>query len=160
MNLSFTFIDFLVVTVIVVSAAYAAYRGLMSETLTIFAWAASAFATAFAGLGPPVSLILNNDPQFMRGARSARQRGRMLQRLALVMPSSEWLRHRLLDRVADPARDPVVLNNCIDVPPVELSALLELEAHLEPDLHVRDLALLDVPADLGHLEPVQVTQRL
>ena len=45
MNLSFTFIDFLVVTVIIVSAGYAAYRGLMSETLTIFAWAAAAFAT-------------------------------------------------------------------------------------------------------------------
>ena len=49
MNLSFTFIDFLVVTVIVVSAAYAAYRGLMSETLTIFAWAAAAFATLYFG---------------------------------------------------------------------------------------------------------------
>jgi len=49
MNLPFTFIDFLVVTVIVVSAAYAAYRGLMSETLTIFAWAAAAFATLYFG---------------------------------------------------------------------------------------------------------------
>ena len=49
MNLPFTFIDFLVVTVIVVSAAYAAYRGLMSETLPIFAWAAAAFATLYFG---------------------------------------------------------------------------------------------------------------
>lgn len=49
MNLPFTFIDFLVVAVIVVSAAYAAYRGLMSETLTIFAWAAAAFATLYFG---------------------------------------------------------------------------------------------------------------
>jgi membrane protein required for colicin V production len=49
MNLPFTFIDFLVVTVIIVSAGYAAYRGMMSETLTIFAWAASAFATLYFG---------------------------------------------------------------------------------------------------------------
>ena len=59
MNLSFTFIDFLVVTVIVVSAGYAAYRGLMSETLTIFAWAAAAFAT------------LNFGPWLIPMARSA-----------------------------------------------------------------------------------------
>ena len=74
-------------------------------------------ALGLAGLGRPVSLILNNDPQFMRGARSARQRRRMLDRLALVMTSSEWLRHRLLERVEPPARQPVVLYNCIDVPP-------------------------------------------
>src|SRR6201996_1963466 len=49
MNLSFTFIDFLVITVIIVSAAYAAYRGMMSETLTIFAWAAAPFATLYFG---------------------------------------------------------------------------------------------------------------
>jgi membrane protein required for colicin V production len=49
MNLPFTFIDFLVVTVIIISAGYAAYRGLMSETLTIFSWAAAAFATLYFG---------------------------------------------------------------------------------------------------------------
>ena len=49
MNLSFTFLDFLVVAVIIVSAGYAAYRGFMSETLTIFAWAAAAFATLYFG---------------------------------------------------------------------------------------------------------------
>lgn len=49
MNLSFTFIDFLVIAVIIISAGYAAYRGLMSETLTIFAWAAAAFATLYFG---------------------------------------------------------------------------------------------------------------
>ncbi len=74
-------------------------------------------ALGLTALGRPVSLILNNDPQGMRGARSARQRGRLLRRLALVMTSSEWLRHRLLEGVAEPDRAPVVLNNCIDVPP-------------------------------------------
>lgn len=49
MNLSFTFIDFLVVAVILVSACYAAYRGFLNETLTIAAWAAAAFATLYFG---------------------------------------------------------------------------------------------------------------
>jgi membrane protein required for colicin V production len=49
MNLSFSFIDFLVVLVIVVSAGYAAWRGFMSETLSIFAWAAAAFCTLYFG---------------------------------------------------------------------------------------------------------------
>lgn len=74
-------------------------------------------ALRLLGLGAPVSLILNNDPQAMRGAQSARQRAGLLDRLALVMTSSDWLRQRLLEGVAPPARPPVVLPNCIDVPP-------------------------------------------
>ena len=49
MNLTFNFIDFLVVAVILISACYAAWRGFLSETLTIFAWAAAAFATLYFG---------------------------------------------------------------------------------------------------------------
>jgi membrane protein required for colicin V production len=49
MSLSVTFIDCLIVLVIVVSAGYAAWRGLIWETLTIFAWAAAAFACLFFG---------------------------------------------------------------------------------------------------------------
>src|ERR1700676_3323476 len=49
MNLTFNFIDFLLVAVIVISAGYAAFRGFLSETLTIFAWAAAAFATLYFG---------------------------------------------------------------------------------------------------------------
>ena len=49
MNLSFNLIDFLVVAVILVSAGYAAWRGFVSETLSIFAWAAAAFATLYFG---------------------------------------------------------------------------------------------------------------
>jgi membrane protein required for colicin V production len=49
MNLSFNFADALVALVIVVSAGYAAWRGFLSETLTIFAWAAAAFATLYFG---------------------------------------------------------------------------------------------------------------
>ena len=49
MNLYFTFVDFLVVAVVLVSTVYAAYRGFLNETLTIFAWAAAAFATLYFG---------------------------------------------------------------------------------------------------------------
>src|ERR1700744_2725076 len=49
MNLSFSFVDFLIVLVIGASAGYAAWRGFLSETLSIFAWAAAAFATLYFG---------------------------------------------------------------------------------------------------------------
>ena len=47
--LGITYIDPIVVIVVVVSAIYATYRGFVSETLSIFAWAAAAFATLFFG---------------------------------------------------------------------------------------------------------------
>ncbi|HET7086372.1 MAG TPA: CvpA family protein [Rhizomicrobium sp.] len=49
MSLSVTFIDCLIVLVIVVSAGYAAWRGFIWETLTIFAWAAAALACLYFG---------------------------------------------------------------------------------------------------------------
>ena len=49
MNLSFTFVDFLVAAVIAASAFYAAWRGFLKETLTIFAWVAAGFATLYFG---------------------------------------------------------------------------------------------------------------
>ena len=49
MSLSVTVIDCLIVLVIVVSAGYAAWRGFIWETLTIFAWAAAAFACLYFG---------------------------------------------------------------------------------------------------------------
>jgi membrane protein required for colicin V production len=49
MSLSVTFIDCLVVLVIVVSAGYAGWRGLIWETLTIFAWASAALASLYLG---------------------------------------------------------------------------------------------------------------
>ena len=68
----------------------------------------------------PVSLFLNNDPQGMRDARTPAERAALLARLALVANSSAWLRARLLDGVTNPARDPEVLHNWLDlaeVPP-------------------------------------------
>jgi membrane protein required for colicin V production len=47
MNLDFTLIDVLVVLVVILSTIYAGYRGFVNETLSIFAWAAAAFATLY-----------------------------------------------------------------------------------------------------------------
>jgi membrane protein required for colicin V production len=49
MVLPITFVDVLALLVIVISCAYAAWRGFMSEVLGIFAWAAAAFATLYFG---------------------------------------------------------------------------------------------------------------
>ncbi len=49
MSLSFTFLDALVAVIVLVSVVYAALRGFLSETLTIFAWAAAAFACLYFG---------------------------------------------------------------------------------------------------------------
>jgi uncharacterized membrane protein required for colicin V production len=49
MVLPITFVDVLVLLAVVVSCAYAAWRGFLSEVLGIFAWAAAAFATLYFG---------------------------------------------------------------------------------------------------------------
>lgn len=67
----------------------------------------------------PVTLILHNDPQDMRGARRPAERAALLRTVARVATVSDHLRRRLLDGVAD-APPVAVLPNCIDlgeVPP-------------------------------------------
>jgi membrane protein required for colicin V production len=49
MSLSVTFLDCLIVLVIIISAGYAAWRGFLWETLTIFEWVAAAFACLYFG---------------------------------------------------------------------------------------------------------------
>jgi membrane protein required for colicin V production len=49
MSLSVNFLDCLIVLVIVVSAGYAAWRGFLWETLTIFAWVAAALGCLYFG---------------------------------------------------------------------------------------------------------------
>jgi membrane protein required for colicin V production len=49
MSLSFTFLDALVVLIVLVSVIYATWRGFLWETLTIFAWVAAAFACLYFG---------------------------------------------------------------------------------------------------------------
>ena len=49
MSVAFQFIDVVVAAIIIASTVYAAYRGLVSETLSIFAWIAAAFATLYFG---------------------------------------------------------------------------------------------------------------
>jgi membrane protein required for colicin V production len=45
----FTFVDILVVLILLGSAVYATYRGFVSETLGIFSWVAAIFATMYFG---------------------------------------------------------------------------------------------------------------
>ena len=49
MSVAFQFIDVAVVAIIIASTIYATYRGFISETLSIFAWIAAAFATLYFG---------------------------------------------------------------------------------------------------------------
>ena len=62
----------------------------------------------------PVTLLLNNDPQTLRTARSAADRTALLRQLALVMTSSNYLRGRFLEGVDAAAGTVAVLPNCID----------------------------------------------
>jgi glycosyltransferase involved in cell wall biosynthesis len=63
----------------------------------------------------PVVGFLHNDPQGMREATTPLERSALLQRLARVVMPSEYLRQRLLEGVAAPARAPAVLPNCLDL---------------------------------------------
>jgi len=49
MNLPVTALDIVVILLILASAGYAAWRGFLSETLTIFDWAAAAFGCLYFG---------------------------------------------------------------------------------------------------------------
>jgi glycosyltransferase involved in cell wall biosynthesis len=62
----------------------------------------------------PVLLILHNDPQEAHGAQTARQRRRLLDRLARVVVISDWMARRFLDSVGPANRPPALLPNCID----------------------------------------------
>ncbi|AOX20469.1 glycosyltransferase family 4 protein [Kozakia baliensis] len=71
-----------------------------------------ALASALAGAGIPVNLILHNDPQDMNGARTPRQRQALLQQMR-VFTVSNWLRRRFLDDLDD---QPItVMPNCLDL---------------------------------------------
>lgn len=62
----------------------------------------------------PVVLVLQNDPQSMRGAKSVGQRRALLGRLAAVVTVSAFLARRLTEGMADPPRQPVTILNSID----------------------------------------------
>ncbi|OJW28080.1 MAG: hypothetical protein BGO51_24540 [Rhodospirillales bacterium 69-11] len=103
----------------------------------------------------PVVLVLHNDPQAMRGGRSARQRTRLLAELAGVVAVSPYLRGRLLDGIGAPPRAPTVLPNCLEIdslpPPVAREKLIlfvgRLVAEKGPDafLAACAAALPDLP---------------
>ncbi len=102
----------------------AAIRALRPALIEVHNWPEVALRLVRTDV--PVTLILNNDPQGMRGAKTAAERARLLNALAGVATSSEWLRGRLLDGVDAPARPPVVLHNCIDLPEPPPAAREEL----------------------------------
>jgi len=56
-GLNVSFVDLAVGAIILVSAGYAMYRGFVKETLSVFAWAAAAFATLY--FGPSVAGYLH-----------------------------------------------------------------------------------------------------
>jgi glycosyltransferase involved in cell wall biosynthesis len=68
----------------------------------------------------------------MRAARRPADRAVLLQRLARVVTVSDYLRRRLLEGVAPPARLPAILPNCIDL------------GHLPPSPGARDRTILFV----------------
>ncbi len=49
MSFAFQFLDLVVVLIVIASAAYATYRGLVSESLAVFGWIAAAYATLYFG---------------------------------------------------------------------------------------------------------------
>lgn len=57
--LYFSFVDLLVLAVIGISAVFAAWRGFVQESLSIFAWAAAAFAALY--FGPSVVPLLEGE---------------------------------------------------------------------------------------------------
>ena len=66
----------------------------------------------------PVVLWLNNDPQGMRGARTAAERTRLLARMTRVVTASDWIRRRLLEGTRGRA---IVIPNCLDLPPPRIA---------------------------------------
>ncbi len=65
MDLHFDFVDVLVVLIVLVSAGYAAWRGFVRETLSIFAWVAAAFATIYVGPGAAALLKDRISPEIL-----------------------------------------------------------------------------------------------
>jgi glycosyltransferase involved in cell wall biosynthesis len=63
----------------------------------------------------PVLLVLHNDPQGMRRARTPSERRFLLGTLARVATVSYLLRDLLVDGLPEPPRQPELLPNCIDL---------------------------------------------
>ncbi|HEY1615220.1 MAG TPA: CvpA family protein [Rhizomicrobium sp.] len=57
-ELNISFVDLIVVGVVIASTILAVYRGFVRETLSIFAWAAAAFATIY--FGPALAHLLRD----------------------------------------------------------------------------------------------------
>lgn len=89
----FTFVDILVVLILLGSAAYATYRGFVAETLGIFAWVAAIFATMYFGYLAVNLIEPHVSPPWL---------GAVLGYLAVfvaVLVPLEFLSHRISQRV-------------------------------------------------------------
>ena len=113
-----------------------------------------ALALAVVLAPTPVVLVLHNDPQTMRRARSPRDRTRLLRRLARVVTVSDYLRDRLLADVTAVPRPPVVLPNGIDLaalpPPRQRERLILFVGRLVPE-KAPDAFVTACAAALPHL---------
>jgi membrane protein required for colicin V production len=89
----FTFVDILVVLILLGSAAYATYRGFVAETLGIFAWVAAIFATMYFGY-VAVNLIEPHLSQPWLGAVIG-----YLVVFVIVLVPLEFLSHRISQTV-------------------------------------------------------------
>jgi UDP-glucose:(glucosyl)LPS alpha-1,2-glucosyltransferase len=105
--------------------------------------------------GAAVSLWLHNDPQGMRGARTARERRTILDRAHLVICVSDWVRDRFLESVTNHAERVVVLPASFDTVGITPAAKENLilfvgriieEKGVLPLAHALAEALPDLPA--------------
>ena len=92
-DLSFSFIDVVVVLIVLASAIYAAYRGFVSETLSILAWVAGAFAALYFGPAATALLADRISPHWL-----APVAGYLGVFLAAVIPLS-FVSHRIAQSV-------------------------------------------------------------
>jgi glycosyltransferase involved in cell wall biosynthesis len=65
----------------------------------------------------PLVLHLHNDPQSMRGAKTVRQRARLLERTAAIVCVSGWVRARFLEGLGAGHEQVHVVRNAIPLPP-------------------------------------------
>ena len=130
------------------NAAYAAgvltaLRELRPALVEVHNQPALALRIAARPADTKVVLFLHNDPQGMRGGRTAPQRAALLARLAGIATVSDFLRTRLLDGVSTPPPGKVaVLPNAID--------LASLPPPLPPERRARKILFAGrVVADKG-----------
>lgn len=96
-----TGIDVLIGLVILVSAVYAAYRGLMRETLSIFAWAVAAYASLLLFPLSQSLLVTRIQPNWLAGAVA------LIGVFLIILVPLGFMSHRFSQKVDRTAIGPV-----------------------------------------------------